>query len=79
MHVSISLILSGMGDKTIRNWERDLRGLTVDGVKQRIAMARRFEASSMAPGTGRNPKAARMWREKLRQAEAELEQRSVDQ
>ncbi len=74
----MSLILSGMGDKTIRNWERDLRGLTVDGVKERIADARRFEASSMAPGLGRNPKAARMWRQILRQAEAELERRTVE-
>ena len=67
-----------MGDKTIRNWEADLRGLSVAGVEERIAMARRFEAASMAAGTGRNPKAARMWREKLRQAEAELERRSAD-
>ena len=67
-----------MGDKTTRNWEKDLRGLTDGGVKERIAMARRFEASSMAPGMGRTPKAARMWREKLRQAEAELDRRNLD-
>ncbi len=74
----MSLILGDMGDKTTRNWEKDLRGLTDGGVKERIAMARRFEASSMAPGMGRNPKAARMWREKLRQAEAELDRRNLD-
>lgn len=67
-----------MGDNTIRNWEKDLRGLTFDGVKERIAMARRFEAASLAPGMGRNPKAARMWREKLRQAEAELGRRNLE-
>jgi hypothetical protein len=67
-----------VGDKTIRNWDKDLRGLSVEGVRERIAMARRFEASSMAPGMGRNPKAARMWREKLRQAESELARREVE-
>lgn len=71
-------ILGAMGDKTIRNWEKDLRGLTVEGVKDRVSMARRFEAAAMAPGTGRNQKAARMWREKLRQAEAELERRNAE-
>lgn len=71
-------ILGTMGDKTIRNWEKDLRGLTVEGVKDRVSMARRFEAAATTPGAGRNPKAARMWREKLRQAEAELERRNAE-
>jgi hypothetical protein len=68
-----------MGDKTIKNWETDLRGLTVAGVTERIALARRFEAAAMAPGSRRNSKAGRMWREKLRQAEAELERRNANQ
>jgi len=74
--IKTEAILRDMGDKTIRNWERDLRGLTVAGVRGRIAMARRFERSALAPGMGRNPKAARMWHEKLHQAEDELERRN---
>lgn len=66
-----------MGDKTIRNWETGLRGLTLDGVQERIEMARRFEAAAMASGRSRSPKAARMWRETLTQAQAELERRNA--
>lgn len=77
VHQASQPILDAVGDKTIRNWEKDLRGLTVAGVKERIAMARRFMAAAITPGPGRNPKAARMWREKLLQAEAELERRNA--
>ncbi len=41
-------------------------------------MVRLFEAVAMSRGTERNPKGARMWREKLRQAEAELDRRSAE-
>lgn len=67
----------GMGDKSIRNWSKDLRGLTDEGVRERLALARDFERSSMAKGIGRNPKAGRMWREKIRETEAELERRGI--
>lgn len=66
-----------VGDKTIQNWEKDLRGLSDEGVRDRWTKARDFERSSTNSGMGRNPKAARMWREKLRQAEAELERRGL--
>ena len=51
----------------------DLLGLTDEGVRERLTIARKFERSSMAKGMARNPKAGRMWREKIEQAEAELE------
>jgi hypothetical protein len=66
-----------MGDKTIRNWEKDLPGLTDESLRERWALAREFEASSMKRGSGRNPKAARMWRDKLRAAEAEIARRGL--
>ena len=66
-----------VGDKTIRNWERELRGLTDDGVRERLKMAREFERSSMAKGMARNPKAGRMWRQKVDQATTELERRGL--
>ncbi|WP_426561927.1 hypothetical protein ACPPVT_15960 [Angustibacter sp. McL0619] len=66
-----------MGDKTIKNWEKDLPGLTDEGVRERLMMARKFERWSMDRGMGRNPKAGRMWREKIQQAEAELERRGL--
>jgi hypothetical protein len=66
-----------VGDKTIKNWEKDLPGLSEAKLRERWAMARDFEASSMKRGMGRNPKAARMWREKLRATETELERRGL--
>lgn len=66
-----------MGDKTIKNWGKDLKGLSDEGVQDRLRVARDFERSSMSKGTGRNPKAGRMWREKIREAEAELERRGL--
>jgi hypothetical protein len=62
----------------IDKWELDLRGLTDEGVRDRLALARDHAESSLRPGSGRNPKAARMWREKAVQAEAELERRGLD-
>jgi len=61
--------------RLINNWERDLRALSDDGVRARIRRAGDRVDSSLAPGAGRNPNAARMWRENLRAAEAELERR----
>jgi hypothetical protein len=62
----------------IDKWEQDLRGLTDQGVRDRLDLARRNAASSVTPGMGRNPKAGRMWREKAAQAEAELLRRGID-
>lgn len=59
----------------IDKWEQDLRGLTDQGVRDRLALARQNARASVAPGMGRNPKSGRMWREKAAQAEAELERR----
>jgi hypothetical protein len=53
-------------------------GLTDQGVRDRLLFANKRVTDSLAPGTGRNPKAARMWREKAAQAEAELERRGVE-
>jgi hypothetical protein len=62
----------------IDRWEQDLRGMTDEGVRDRLALARDHAESSLRPGTGRNPKAARMWREKAGKAEAELQRRGLD-
>jgi hypothetical protein len=63
--------------KWLRNWAADLRGLSDDGVRKRLAMAIEYERASMARGMGRNPKAGRMWREKIRDAEAEMGRRGI--
>lgn len=65
-------------NRIIDKWEQDLRGLTDEGVRDRLALARDHAATAVRPGTGRNPKAARMWREKAAQAEAELRRRGLD-
>lgn len=66
-----------MGKNVIKNWEKDLPGLSDAGVRERWEMARDAERASLQRGMGRNPKAARMWREKLRAAEDELERRGL--
>jgi len=62
--------------RLIDQWESDLRGLTDEGVRDRLALATKNAADSLG-GRGWNPKAARMWREKAAQAEAELERRGL--
>jgi len=62
----------------IDKWEQDLRGLTDQGVRDRLELAQENATHSLRKGMGRNPKAARMWREKAAQAEAELERRGLD-
>ncbi len=62
--------------RLIDQWESDLRGLTDQGVRDRLALATKNAADSLG-GRGRNPKAARMWREKAARAEAELERREL--
>lgn len=63
--------------RLIDKWEEDLPGLSDDGVRDRVRMARENAADSVARGMGRNPKAGRMWRAKLQSAEAELERRGL--
>lgn len=58
------------------HWERDLPGLTLDQLHERLAMAKEREVWSMSRGRGRNPKAARRWRQLRSSAEAELERRA---
>jgi hypothetical protein len=62
----------------IDKWEADLRGLTDQGVRDRLYLATKNAADSLQRGMGRNPKAARMWREKAAQAAAEPERRGLD-
>lgn len=66
-----------VGNRTLKNWGSDLAGLTDEGLRERLRMARDFERSSMSKGMGRNPKAGRMWSKKLREAEAEFERRGL--
>lgn len=56
-------------NRLIDKWDADLRGLPDDGVRQRARLAHSRIEDSLARGMGRSPK-ARMWREKLRAAEA---------
>jgi hypothetical protein len=63
--------------RLIDKWEQDLRGVSDAQVRERLALARKSAADSLKPGTGRNPKASRMWRQKAEQAEAELERRGL--
>jgi hypothetical protein len=62
--------------KLIRNWATDLPGLSLEQLRDRLDLAADAEKSSLRKGTGRNPKAARMWRDMRRQVEAELERRT---
>lgn len=64
--------------RMIDKWEQDLRGLTDQGVLARLEFAQQLAKDSLRRGMGRNPKAARMWREKATQAETELERRGID-
>ena len=63
--------------RMIDKWEQDLRGLTDQGVLERLEFAQQQAARSLRKGIGRNPKAARMWRDKADQAETELERRGI--
>jgi len=64
-------------NRFLDHWDADLRGLTDEGVRERLLLASASVEQSLARGSGRNHKAARMWREKFRAAEAELERRGL--
>jgi hypothetical protein len=63
--------------KVYDNWQTDLGGLTVEQLRERRAFAARRAQDAVARRAGRNPKAAREWREKLRAVEDELLKRGV--
>jgi hypothetical protein len=58
--------------KTYDNWYGDLPGLTVQQLCERREFAAQRAQQAAARGMGRNPRAARDWREKLRAVEDEL-------
>lgn len=60
----------------LKHWERDLPGLTDEELRERLDLARRYESSSMRKGMGRNPKAARLWRDRKTAVEAEIARRA---
>ncbi|MEU9123042.1 hypothetical protein AB0C96_24785 [Streptomyces sp. NPDC048506] len=60
------------------NWHTDLAGLTVEQLRERRAFAARRAQDAAARGMGRNPKAARDWRTKLRAVEDELLRRGAE-
>lgn len=64
--------------KLYDNWKADLAGLTVEQLRERRAIAARRAQDAVARRAGRNPKAARDWREKLSAVEDELLKRGVD-
>jgi hypothetical protein len=59
----------------LKHWDDDLSGLSENQLQERLALARRYEASSEKPETGRNPKGAREWRARRQAVEAEIERR----
>lgn len=63
--------------KIADKWETELRGLPDEQVRERERSAEENERSSLVPGTGRNPKAARMWRSRATAASAELDRRGI--
>ncbi len=64
--------------KLYDNWTADLGGLTVEQLRERRSFAARRAQDAVARRAGRNPKAARDWREKLRAVEDELQKRGAD-
>ncbi|MFF0010869.1 MULTISPECIES: hypothetical protein [unclassified Streptomyces] len=59
------------------NWHADLPGLTAEQLRERRDFASQRADHAAARGMGRNPKAARGWREMLRAVEDELLKRGV--
>jgi hypothetical protein len=62
--------------KLLDHWDDDLRGLSDDQLKERLALARERERSSERKGMGRNPKATRDWRLRRQAVEAEMGRRA---
>jgi hypothetical protein len=62
--------------RLLDHWERDLAGLSLDQLQERLALAKAYESRSMRKGLGRNPKAGRAWRQRLASVEAEMKRRA---
>lgn len=63
--------------KLYDNWHADLVSLSVEQLRERRAFAAQRVEGAVARGVGRNPKAAREWRERLRAVDDELLRRGV--
>ncbi|MET8978181.1 hypothetical protein ABZX85_21460 [Streptomyces sp. NPDC004539] len=63
--------------KLYDHWYADLPTLSPPQLHERRELAASRLRSSLARGPGRNPKAARDWRERLRAVEEELTRRGV--
>lgn len=63
--------------KLYDNWYADLPGLTPEQLRERRNLAAQRAGDAVAQGMGRNPKAARDWRERLRAVEDELLKRGI--
>ncbi|MFJ9868866.1 hypothetical protein [Streptomyces sp. NPDC101165] len=63
--------------KLYDNWDADLPGLTVEQLVERWAFADQRQRQAEARGLGRNPKAARGWRNKRQAVDEELRRRGA--
>lgn len=63
--------------KLYDNWYADLASLAVEQLRERRAFATERAEGAAARGVGRNPKAAREWRQRLRAVDDELLRRGV--
>lgn len=62
--------------RLLDHWDRDLRGLSAEQLRERLELAWDRERSSVRKGMGRKPKAARDWQARRKAVEAELERRA---
>jgi hypothetical protein len=60
--------------KLIEHWQSDLPSLSVQQLRERLAVATEYERRSMRKGS--SPNAAREWQARRRQVEEELVSRS---
>ncbi|MFF7986605.1 hypothetical protein ACFZDK_47280 [Streptomyces sp. NPDC007901] len=65
--------------KLYDNWYAELAGLTVEQLRERRAFAAERAAHAVGRGMGRNPKAGREWRARLRAVDDELLSRGVQE
>lgn len=63
--------------KLYANWYADLAGLSVEQLRERRAFAVQRAEGAVTRGMGRNPKAAREWRERVRAVDDELLRRGI--
>ncbi|MDW8807588.1 hypothetical protein P1P68_23050 [Streptomyces scabiei] len=63
--------------KLYDNWYVDLAGRSVEQLRERRSFAAQRVEGAVARGMGRNLKAARDWRERLRAVDDELVRRGI--